>query len=202
MSRRILPFLLTGLLGCNTDVSVSQDPDYLSTQDRLGLSDQEVADILRFLNDCATSFDLLDGDVGLDSDAAEALVSHRDGRDATCGTDDDAPFATLDEVDEVPQVGDQTIRAILQWLTDGDPDPGGTWEGVAFSAEEQRVVLEIANQATEEQLDVDIALESDAASNIVGERPIADMDALAAVPQVGASALQKLKDYVPSWTGR
>ena len=193
--------LLALLLACTTDVSVTKDPDSISAQERLGLTDAEVAALLAFLNDCGTTFDLLDDDVALDSDAAENLVSHRDGTDGTCGTGDDAPYATLDEVDAVTQVGDQTILALLAWLTDGEVDPGGTWEGVDFTESEIAVVLDIANDATSAQLDVDVGLDADTSSNIVDHRPIADMDALAAVPEVGASALQKLKDYVPAWGG-
>ncbi len=195
----VLP--LVSLLACGTDVSVTKDPDAVSAQERLGLTDAEVARILDFLNDCGTTLPLLDDDVGLDSDAADALVSHRDGADGACGTSDDALYVTLDDVDAVPQVGDQTILAILQWLVDGEVDPGGTWEGVSFTEEEQRVVLEIANQASEEVLDVDVALDADAAANIVEARPIPDMDELAAVPEVGASTLEKLKAFVPSWAG-
>lgn len=189
------------LLACTTDVSVSKDPEAVSAQERLGLTDAQVRQILNFLNDCGTTESLLDGDVGLDSDAAEALVSHRDGADQTCDTGDDDAYDDLDEVDAVTQVGDQTILDVLQWLTDGEIDEGGTWEGIDFSADEERIVLAIANEAAVEVLDVDVGLDSDAASNIVDARPIADMDTLAAVPEVGASTLQKLKDYVPSWSG-
>ncbi len=193
--------LLALLLACTTDVNVAKDPDAVSAQERLGLTDAEVAAILEFLNHCGTTLDLLDDDAALDSDAADALVSHRDGPDGDCGTGDDAPYLTLDEVDAVPQVGDQTIRAVLAFLTDGEVDPGGTWEGVDFTEEEVEVVLAIANDATPEQLDADVGLDADAASNILGERPIADMDTLAAIAEVGPSALQKLKDHVPEWGG-
>lgn len=193
--------LLALLLACTTDVSVTRDPDSISAQERLGLTNAEVAQVLAFLNDCGTTFHLLDDDVALDSDAAENLVSHRDGADGACATEDDAPFVTLDDVDAVTQVGDQTILSILAWLTDGEIDPGGTWEGVDFTEAEISVVLAIANDATSTQLDVDVGLDADTSANIVDHRPVADMDALAAVPEVGASALQKLKDYVPSWGG-
>ena len=62
-------------------------------------------------------------------------------------------------------------------------------------------MLEIANQASSGVLDNDVGLASDETSEIVDARPLVDMDALAAVPQVGASALRTLKDYVPRWGG-
>lgn len=189
------------LLACNTDVSVTKDPDAISAQERLGLTDAQVTLILEFLNDCDTTEPLLDDDIPLDSDAATNLASHRDGADGACGTEDDDPYDTLDEVDAVTQVGDQTILSILEWLEGGRPVADGTWEGVTFSAEEQEVVLEIANEASESELDDDVGLDTDTTANIVDARPIADMDALSAVPDVGPSALQKLLDYVPRWGG-
>lgn len=102
--------MLLVLLACNTDVQVAAAPDVQSTQTRLGLNDADAQAILDFLNDCATTLDVLDAVVGLDSDAATNLIEARNGPDGECGTADDTPFATLDEVDDVPQVGDRTIR--------------------------------------------------------------------------------------------
>ena len=188
------------LLACGNDVSVRHDTSLESTQDRLGLTDAEVAAVLSFLNDCGTTLALLDEDVGLDSDAAAGLVRARDGGDSRCGTADDSPFATLDEVDDVPQVGDQAIRQLVAWVT-GGTGGDGSWEGVSLTVEEQRVVLEIANRASETVLDGDVGLAADEAQSIVDGRPFADLDALADAPQIGASALRKLKDYVPRWGG-
>lgn len=192
--------MLLVLLACNTDVQVAaqSDPALLSAQERLGLTDAEVKQILAFLNRCDTTFDLLDSVVGLDSDAAEHLVNTRDGADAECGTNDDGTYLTLDAVDAVPQVGDKTILEVLAYLDEG-ADGDGTWEGVTFTAEEQVVVLEIANEASETLLDEGVGLASDEAANIVDARPIDTLGELADVAQVGESAMQKLKDYVPQW---
>ncbi len=193
------------LLACGNDVSIRNDTSYQSLQDRMGLSDAQVTRILAFVRACTTTEALLDDDVGLDSDAAGAIVEVRDGADGDCGTGDDAAFETLEDLDDVPQVGEQTIRAIQTYL-EGDPSgggggDGGTWEGVSFTAAQAATVLEIANQASSGVLDNDVGLASDETAEIVDARPIADMDALADVPQVGGSALQKLKDYVPRWGG-
>lgn len=193
--------MLVLLLACGTEVQVAPEDTTQTVQERLGLTDTEASDILDFLNDCDTTLARLDDDVGLDSDAAAALVQHRDAGDGRCGSGDDAPYATLDEVDLVPQVGDQTILAILAWLDAGSVVHDGEWEGVTLSVDEQAVVLEIANDASEAVLDTEVGLASDEAANIVGARPIADMDALAAVPQVGATAIRRLLDYVPLWDG-
>ncbi len=188
--------------GCNTDVQIAATPDppAQTTQERLGLTDAESDLILDFLNDCAAKFDLLDSVVGLDSDAAANLVDHRNGPDGTCDTSDDEPYGTLDDVDAVPEVGDTTILEVLAYLVAGE-DGTGEWEGISFSAAEQEVVLDIVNEATSSQLNDDVNLASDEAANVIDARPIDSMGDLAEIPQVGASAMQKLKDFVPRWGG-
>lgn len=63
------------------------------------------AAIVALVNDPATTFAILDVDVGLDRRAAENLVSHRDGPDAVAGTADDRSFASVAEIDAIPYVG-------------------------------------------------------------------------------------------------
>lgn len=192
---------LTLLVACNTtDVQLATDPDAQSTRERLGLSEADEAAIVEFLNDCDTTLDTLDHVVGLDSDAADNLIEHRDGPDGECGTRDDVPYVSLDDVAAVAQVGDRTILDLASYL-EGSADGSGTWEGVDFSAEEQDVVLEIANEASLAELDEQVGLASDAAANIVDARPIDSMGELADVPQVGEAALEALKAYVPAWGG-
>ncbi len=193
--------MLALFMACGTDVQVAPQEQAQSAQDRLGLTDSEVRSILDFLNDCAADFDTLDVAVGLDSDTATNVVEHRDGPDAECGSRDDDPFDSLDELDEVPQVGDQSILDVLSYVS-GGASGAGTWEGVTFTAEEQDAALDIANHATATQLDDGAGLPSDAATNIVDARPIDSMTELAEVPQVGESALQKIRDYISTWEGR
>ncbi len=194
-----MPMLVAG---CITDTHLlpvdGDSGTTLSAQERLGLTDAEVAAVLAFLNVCSTDFEVLDDDVPLDADAAANLVDHRDGPDATCGTSDDDLFDDLDEVDLVPQVGDASLRSLVAYVV-GDPGTDLEWEGVEFTEEEVEVVLEIANEASFEILDVDVDLPSNAATSIIDSRPHPDMDHLAETPQVGPSALGKLKAYVPVW---
>ncbi len=51
---------------------------------------------------------------GVHSRAAENLVAHRDGPDGVFGTDDDALFATIAEVDAVSWVGPVAIRQLVE----------------------------------------------------------------------------------------
>ena len=81
----------------------------------------------------------------------------------------------------------------------GSAFTGGTWEGVHFDAQEEAAVMDLVNNASLYELDVTAALNKRAAENIVGDRPIFDMDQLAAVSYVGPAAMQDLKDYTPYW---
>ena len=76
---------------------------------------------------------------------------------------------------------------------------GGTWEGVTFTGAEVTTVMDMVNNASMTQLDIDAAMNKRAAENIIANRPITSMDQLAAVPYVGGAAMQDLKDFIPSW---
>lgn len=56
-------------------------------------------------------------------------------------------------------------------------------------------VLKVANEASFEELDLDVPLDVRAARNIVDARPIADLESLDAVPWVGPDALARLDAY-------
>ncbi len=79
----------------------------------------------------------------------------------------------------------------------GEPDI--VVEGVPMTAEEAVAVLAVANGASQTELDDDAGLDARAAANIVTGRPLADTDALAAVPYVGGSAMELLLDYTAVW---
>lgn len=78
----------------------------------------------------------------------------------------------------------------------------GTWEDVQFTNGEMMAVLDMANNETLETLDNDVNLDRRAAEAIVAARPIGDMDQLAAVYYVGPRGLDRMREYVPTYTGR
>jgi hypothetical protein len=67
------------------------------------LSDCEKGAIVAYLNEGVTEDKLIDA--GVHDAAAKALVAHRDGADATFGTEDDNKFDSIEEVDEVDFTG-------------------------------------------------------------------------------------------------
>jgi phosphatidylserine/phosphatidylglycerophosphate/cardiolipin synthase-like enzyme len=78
----------------------------------------------------------------------------------------------------------------------------GTWEGIFFSATQVTVVMDMVNNASLTELDIDAGMNKTAANNIIAARPITSMDQLAAVSYVGAAAMTDLKDYIPAWQAK
>jgi len=159
----------------------------------------EALGMLAFLNDPSTTFELLDGPVGLDRRAATSITAHRDGPDGVVGTSDDNLFQTLEEVDSCWYVGESALTHIADWAAlEGwivsDPDADlGTWDGVSFTYGEAEATLQLVNTATESHLDDDLALDRRAVDSIVAERPVGTVEQLASLYYVGTSALTALK---------
>lgn len=79
----------------------------------------EIDAVLALVNTADLS--LLDIDIALDVRAAEAIVAHRDGPDASLGTADDDPIDDLAELDAVPWVGTSAFGKLLGWVRDHAP---------------------------------------------------------------------------------
>lgn len=72
-------------------------------------------ELLDFVNDCTTTFDVLDIDVGLNSTAARNIITHRDGADKSCGTAGDDLFDSVQELDAVPDVDENALEKLLDY---------------------------------------------------------------------------------------
>ncbi len=194
----LLSLTVTAAAACS-----QQDSEYESGQSGKADSPFTVNDLiegtapaiglLRLVNDPATTEELLDDDARLNATAARNIISHRDGNGAIDLFDD------VDELDNVPQVGASALQLLLDFADDagfvpqGD-DELGTYDGVTFSVNEANAVLQVVNAATGPVLDNDVGLDSRAVEAILETRPILSVLSLAALPFVGASALDKLKD--------
>lgn len=178
----------------------STDPE---SQDDVELAGDtpEALTILEFLNDGGTTLEMLDESVGLDARAAENLIAHRDGADATPGTSDDDLFDTVDELDAISWVGPAAIATLTEYVTlQGWMNyASGNYEGVVFNTAQTTLTLDLVNFASEETLDVDAKLDARAAENIVEARPIVSLKELAEISWVGPAALERLRAYLPTW---
>ena len=163
--------------------------------------------VLELVNDPAVDKPLLDNDVGLDRRAAENIISHRDGADATPETADDDSFDSIAELDDVPYVGASALSKLLSYAETHGYGPGGE-----TLTEEQmdRATLALVNDPEVDVplLDDDVRLDSRAAKNIIEHRngsdgvvstadddPFDSIAELDDISYVGATALALLRDY-------
>ncbi len=106
-----------------------------------------------------------------------------------------------DEIAAYSYFGTSAGAALLAFVqADGScGEPELVVEGIPLTDEEAAAILEVANGASETQLDDDAELNSRAATNIVAARPLADVEALADVSYVGATVIRALLGYSETW---
>jgi DNA uptake protein ComE-like DNA-binding protein len=163
----------------------------------LQLPPADAARVLAFVNYPGTDVAVLDEQVGLDSRAAQNIVTRRDGADGVTPSADDVPFATLADLDAISYVGDAALQK-LQAYSLANPAPAGeTVEGVSFAGWESQAVVYGVNLSS--PTDLDALLDSRAVAGLVARRPFTSVTAMGPVSYVGASALEKLRVEAPAW---
>lgn len=186
MARRIsaiLALCLAASVGC-----VEPDSE-LNDSSSQGLTDgtPEGVGLLAFLNDPATTFEILDVTVALDRRAAENLMAAR-------------PFATVDDVDAVRWVGPSAMGKLVAyadangWVPSGS-DVLGTYDGVAFTVDQAGRALRLVNDESEAALDDDVGLDPRAVASILAARPVSSVLELSGLYWVGKGMLTRIRDY-------
>jgi hypothetical protein len=163
------------------------------------LSTDETDAVLALVHHETTGLIKLQVDIGLPEIAATRLVLLRDGADGVWGTDDDHRFASVRTLLHLDGLGLPELELLRDWADfEGWPDCAdplhGTFEGVSFLASEADHALLVANEATLEELDVEVGLDRRTAEAIVEARPLDTMVALTEVYWVGTAALLSLRD--------
>jgi len=190
-----LGVLSAALAGC---FGLDRDPGW--TDQALFDGTPEAVGVLRFLNGPDATLQVLDIDAALDVRAARNIVAHVRGADGELGTADDDLLDDLAELDAISYVGPSAMDKLVAYVESIGGIPNIEVEGVALTAAEVDLIVMVANEASQSQLDDDAALDARAARNLVAARPLADIDTVAAVPWVGPSAIEKLREYAPTWT--
>ena len=181
---------LMSAAACVDDVATDDgEHDVAGTPDELALT--------RFLNDNSTTIQILDVQVGLDSRAANNLITHRNGPDQLFPSADDNLYDSAAEVDSVSYVGASAMSKLTAYANAGgwvkDGELFGTFDGVPFTVAEARATITYVNTATTATLHEGIKLDSRAVNSIVAARPIATLATLSTLYYVGGSALTKIK---------
>ncbi|MCB9674892.1 MAG: hypothetical protein H6737_07230 [Alphaproteobacteria bacterium] len=123
--------------------------------------DPEYACMERTVSEYLSAADTTEEDlkaIGVYSRAATEIVRKRNGPDGVPATLDDVRFNSLDDIDAVPQVGDQTLADLLAWGL----SQCATQADVVFSPQpyEQSHLAEVAKRLDEARRSVDIAMYS------------------------------------------
>jgi len=207
MFRSIAGFAAVVSLSACSDVLMPVDGEAdVDASSRIAESSADAFGILNLLNDTEIGLDVLDDDAGLDSRAARSLIWHRNGPDGIAGTQDDDLFDSIAEVDDQYYVGATALDRLAAYaeangFTPGDYDIVGSWDGVWFTLADVHATLDLANTATEAELDDTYSLDSRAVKGILEGRPFDTMDGLADAYYVGGSALTSLRDHAAAHIG-
>lgn len=157
------------------------------TQSGVTFTTSETETVLEMINGADAA--LLDSTIGLDTRAVQGILAAR-------------PLGSLAALDALPYVGGNALNKLKDYIplwTAPTSQEGGTHDGVAFTAKEQRTALEIANIATADQL-TSGGLSGAPRNIIIANRPWAGLGALADYSGIGTGTLQALKGMVPGWT--
>lgn len=187
------------LLGCLSNELSTWEGEVSSSSKGIVSGTPEAIGLLDFLNDPGTDFLVLDVDAALDKRAAGNLISHRNGGDDIFGTSDDDLFSSVREVDAVRWVGPRSIERMVEYaeglgFVPTGTDYLGTWDGVDFTVNEAESTLVFVNTVSEEELDVDLGLNSRAVTSIIEAGVLDSVSELAELYYVGKSALTVLKE--------
>ncbi len=159
------PIVLGAVLvaGCAEPIAPGQTEEQIAESTAPVQGAEEIA-VLALVNDQQrATFEALDVDCAIRSDAARNIIEHRDGPDQNAGTTDDDRFDTVEELLGVNRVGPKTLELLTECAD--------SW-GYLPSASELALVNFLNDQGntTLQRLDVDCGLYSNAATNLVDHR--------------------------------
>jgi hypothetical protein len=155
--------------------------------------------VVLFLNDYTTTFQVLDTQVPLNSQAAQSIIDWREGPDGVLHTGDDRRFISVEQVAALPNVGPAALTALETYARGTGrvalPVDGwvGTYQGVSFNVAEARRVLAVVNTRTAAALQSSFGVSAAAANAMVAARPFYDILKLGRLGSVDAVSLQGLK---------
>ncbi|MFN0250189.1 MAG: hypothetical protein ACKV2T_25115, partial [Kofleriaceae bacterium] len=117
MKRLALPLLLM-TVGCTGVEGDARDDSFGGDQAKADgqYTSCQLAEVIKFVNESTSTTDKLE-DQGLSSEAASAIVKHRNGADGDPGTGDDDIYDDLNELDGVDFVGQLALGKLVYSIT-------------------------------------------------------------------------------------
>jgi hypothetical protein len=117
MKRFALPLLLM-TAGCTGVEGDAKDDSFGGDQAKSDgiYSSCQLAEVIKYVNESTSTTDKLE-EQGLSSEAASAIVKHRNGADGDAGTGDDDIYDDLNELDSVDFVGQLALGKLVYSIT-------------------------------------------------------------------------------------
>lgn len=185
-------FLALAILGCDSEPETADDANATEVVFAEGSRDARAA--VAFVNDASTDGARLKAAGVATNSTVSALLAKRDGADGEPGTSDDAPFATLGEVDAVKGIGPATIKKLAAYAIARDfGNERGLYHKVYFTELQADRLLTLVNTASIAELDKDTSVDSRALKSIGEARPIVSMAELTSLSRVKTTALTLLR---------
>jgi len=184
--------LASVLVGCAVDAGTDSTSSSTTT-----ISQADAAKILDFVNYPTTTEEILDGNVRLDSRAAKAIIAKRNGKDGVYPSADDAPFATLADLDAISYVGETALSKLSSYASMNPAPSGELVEGVAFDGWQSVAVVYGVNHAS--VTDLDAFLDARAAKALAAGAPYKTVAQMGPMAYVGSIALAALKSHALGW---
>ena len=197
--RRFLSFSSFPLLLSCGAAAVSDSAAPVSQAQELATGTPAGNGVVLFLNDYSTTLAVLDTEVPLNLQAAQALTDWREGPDGVLHTGDDRRFVSIEQVDAVTYVGPAALAALEAYARGTGrvelPVDGwvGTFQGVTFNVAEARRALAVANAQGAGALQSTYGMSATAANAVVAARPFFHILKLGRLPGVDGVSLQNLK---------
>jgi hypothetical protein len=161
----------------------------------------EASCLLVFLDHDLTDLEVLEESVGLDLRSASSLLKHRDGSDGQRHTDDDDPFDSVWEVDDIPGVAEPGLVSMVDYALDhGFPEGpfAVSYDDVWMTEGEAWDVLVFVNTTSLDVLDHEVGFDARTVDALEGMRPLRSPGTFAALPYVGPVTWHRVLDALHS----
>lgn len=174
------------------------DVDDIAPVEATATLNGQTACMLDFLNTPRTDIAALDEAAHIDTRAARALITHRDGPDGIFGTADDNPFDSWGEAASINWVGEATIAKLESYsqgwcLSRPGHTIAGTFHGVSFTHKQAQLVVKLTNTLPEPALRHLLDFNEEAAQNILDRRPFVFLYDIAHTQGVQAIEIEMLR---------
>lgn len=183
------------VIACTPPVDVAPEAT-TATGSRWAEGTAEGLSMIDLLNDPLTTVTVLDIDAALDARAARNLIAHRDGLDGVYGTADDDRYNTVLEVDNVANVGEATMNALIAFADMygyrkiGD-QMLGTWDGVDFTVREADATVYFVNNADRAALRA-AGVNNTTTTSLLNARPFWSVQQISVIRGVGSVTMLNL----------